>query len=390
MPVWHALTRPWREDGSLRLVGIVQEQHPERARLFAQWKQLGWPILWDPFQTTGSTRVPYVVLVDADGIVRAVDPEPETFAARFLALAGEPSAGEASAPLEASSRGQRPADEEEHALERARGGLLHGTGELSPLVETLVLHALRHPGDARAQYQAGVALLMRHDSSERRGGDFQAAVDAWTHALALDPGQYVWRRRLQQYGPRMDKPYDFYGWVETARTEIERRGETPVPLSAELTPAERAQPRHGFAEPVRAEPDPEGRVERDREGWIAVDTAVVFSTEGARRTASVHLELAPVAGVRWDLEAGPLEVWLGQRDRPAGWTLSERRFTRVPAAPDALERFALEIDLDPRAPSEGQVEGYVLFHACEARRGACATRRRDFSLAILPPAPDAK
>ena len=26
------------------MVGIIQEQHPDRARLFMQWKEMGWPI----------------------------------------------------------------------------------------------------------------------------------------------------------------------------------------------------------------------------------------------------------------------------------------------------------------------------------------------------------
>ena len=31
MPVWHAATQAWREAGDLTLIGVVQEQHPDRA-----------------------------------------------------------------------------------------------------------------------------------------------------------------------------------------------------------------------------------------------------------------------------------------------------------------------------------------------------------------------
>ena len=48
--------------------------------------------------------------------------------------------------------------------------------------------------------------------------------------------------RIQQYGPRLDKPYPFYDWVPTAIEEITARGETPVDLSVELVASEFAEP----------------------------------------------------------------------------------------------------------------------------------------------------
>ena len=51
---------------------------------------------------------------------------------------------------------------------------------------------------------------MRHDSGFRRIGDFANAVNAWSQARNADPNQCIWRRRLQQYGPRLAKPYPFY------------------------------------------------------------------------------------------------------------------------------------------------------------------------------------
>jgi hypothetical protein len=38
----------------------------------------------------------------------------------------------------------------------------------------------------------------------------QKAVQYWTMALDMDSNQYIWRRRIQQYGPRLEKPYSFY------------------------------------------------------------------------------------------------------------------------------------------------------------------------------------
>ena len=70
----------------------------------------------------------------------------------------------------------------------------------------------------------------------------------------MDPSNYIWRRRLQQYGPRLDKPYPFYDWIETARRELKARGIEPHPLRARLTGAEIAQPLRApeAGEPVSA------------------------------------------------------------------------------------------------------------------------------------------
>ena len=85
MPVWHELTRELRESGQLRVVGLVQEQHPDRAALFAQWQGFDWPILWDPFGLTGSKAVPNAWALDEHGVVRVVGPKPATLEEQFLA-----------------------------------------------------------------------------------------------------------------------------------------------------------------------------------------------------------------------------------------------------------------------------------------------------------------
>ena len=73
-----------RDSGELVVVGITEEQHPDRCRLFAQWKGFDWPILWDPFNLTGSSSVPLVLLVDEHGVVRADRMHPERFEVDYL------------------------------------------------------------------------------------------------------------------------------------------------------------------------------------------------------------------------------------------------------------------------------------------------------------------
>ncbi len=84
---------------------------------------------------------------------------------------------------------------------------------------------------------------MRYDEAEGAEHDFVDAVEAWKEARRRDPNQYIWRRRIQQYGPVLDKPYPFYHWVAQARREIRARGEQPLPLTVEPSGAELAEPR---------------------------------------------------------------------------------------------------------------------------------------------------
>lgn len=84
MPIWHDTTTQWVKNGKLVLIGVTQEQHPERCRLFAQWNQFGWPILHDPINVLGSNAVPIILAIDEHGIVRSMRPNPKSFEADFL------------------------------------------------------------------------------------------------------------------------------------------------------------------------------------------------------------------------------------------------------------------------------------------------------------------
>ena len=127
-------------------------------------------------------------------------------------------------------------------------------------------------------FRLGVAHRMRFETDKRREGDFQAAVTAWSQALELDPNQYIWRRRIEQYGPRLAKPYPFYDWVEQARDEITSRGQKPIELAEEPYGSELASPSRGSlkaTEQVSDEPDPLGRINRDRRHLIEAEVVVV-------------------------------------------------------------------------------------------------------------------
>ncbi len=388
MPVWHEFTEEMRAAGELVVVGITQEQHPERCRLFAQWQGFDWPILWDPFNLTGSMVVPNVVAVDEYGIVRSIRPRPDTFEDDFLfvdfPVPASPQDVDPVAALEAAC-----AFPEKHGAISAVAALMKGTDGMNGAVERLEREAGEHPDDGRLAFRAGVARRLRYDSSLSRPDDFQAAVDAWSHALALNPDQYIWRRRIQQYGPRLDKPYRFYTWIEEARRDIAARGETPIELRAELTPAELAQPRRDMtASPETAQPDAAGAIRRDEDGLVSIETAVAFDTSGKRPVASVHLAFRPAVtkDTHWNHEAGPpLQVWVAA---PDGWKL-DRRLLEVPRRTDVavsteLSNLSFEVQL-PADTDDGQIDAYALYYVCSGADGICAYLRQDFAIPVRRP-----
>ncbi len=377
------------------VLGITQEQHPERCQLYAQWQAFDWPILWDPFNTTESKAVPGIVAVDEAGIVRAVGPRTNTFDQDFLAAEFPFSDEIAEAPLEraglvALETAQEGSFEEAHYA--ALSDLLwpERKADRSAAVERLILDAAVQPGNPRLAFHAGVALRMRYDEHARGGSDdFQAAIDHWTRALAGDPSQYIWRRRIQQYGPRMDKPYPFYTWVAEARDALRGRGEEPFELVAELTPAELAQPRRSALasseEPI--EPDPESKIPEGTD-WVEVEAALAFDTSGDGRTASLHLAFRPNAerAVHWNNEVEPMLVWVGAGDLPAGWALSARSLEGQPPTEETSQetrRFSVDLSLPEGA--SGELKGYALFYACEDEGGTCVYLRRDFVVGVKAP-----
>ncbi len=56
------------------MVGILEEQHPDRARLFMQWKQMDWPLMVDSLNLLEMPEVPVTLCMDEYGIIRFVNP----------------------------------------------------------------------------------------------------------------------------------------------------------------------------------------------------------------------------------------------------------------------------------------------------------------------------
>jgi hypothetical protein len=397
--VWQEAVQPLIDAGELVAIGVVQEQHPERAALYRQWRRLPWPIWVDSLGLVGLEVVPVPLLLDEAGIVRATgrdlgpaDSSEALRAAIRAAFAAAPGAPDVPADW---NRVPPLAGAPAHAGPGVTGGgaldFLHyqrGPGSEGALVhlERAVVafeHELESAsGGPSARFRLGVALRTRAESAARRPGDAQRAVVLWQEALAARPSQYIWRRRLQQYGPRSSQPYSFYDWIHAARAEVLARGEVPVQLLVEPRGAELADPRDKLETAPRhplPDPDPEGKVPRDSEGWTSLD--VTATPARIRPGDRVRLRLSfrvDSARAHWNNESDPLRVHLAL---PEGLELVAGDLEAPqPAEAESGEERVLEVELQiagAHPAGEQRLAGYALFYACDTV-GVCRYLRRDF------------
>jgi len=354
-----------------------------------QWQQMSWPVMVDALNVTGVDKVPLTWAIDEHGIVRAVNPYPTTIEGEFV----NRTFADPTTPV---LRNDRPPDLD--GLQAAAAGgarawrdygdalFLWGAGPEAAIVVYRRGLAL-DPTDAATHFRLGVALRRRYDSPQRQVGDFQAAVNEWSRALALNPNQYIWRRRIQQYGPRLDKPYPFYDWVAQARADIRARGEGPVALPVEPQGSEIAVPTRTLRSttPTRTHPDPHGLVYRDTGEFITVEMVIVPAAVTPGGSARVHLLFRPNTQrqAHWNNEAEPLRVWL---EPPEGWT-AESEMLEVPLVPNPVSHEPRTVEFELNLPAEVpqnivQVSATAFYYVCEEREGTCLYRRRDLEVTI--------
>jgi hypothetical protein len=375
------------------MVGIIQEQHPDRARLFMQWKRMGWPILIDSLNLLEVSAVPMTFALDEQGIIRH---------ARLPVAAGktiEDTFIGQSYPSEAQARPSRPVAPDLAGLAAgARGGTFDrlrayadalvmwaGAERLNEAIVSYERAAAIRQADGFTRFRLGVAYRKRYDSAERQPTDFQRAVEAWSRALEIDPNQYIFRRRIQQFGPRLSKPYPFYDWVPVARREIAARGERAVPLAIEPGDGEYAAPLKTFETAAATmAPDPEGRILRDAGEFIEVETVVVPSVLPPGGSARVHVTFRPRLAVKahWNNEVDGLAFWIGV---PDGWAV-DRQSQVLPNPAEVTSQEPRRVEFEVRAPEDVRrpavFETYAVYYVCEDVDGICLYRRQDIPVRI--------
>lgn len=389
--MWHAKTKELQEQGKIRLVGIIEEQHPDRARLFMQWKAMNWPILVDSQNLLEMTAVPVTLLIDENGVVRKIGPDDadvKAFVESPVPERGSLSRTSAARPdtkllrIDAETGNVKALRDFESAI------ILWGEDtELGSAIRAYRKAVDLEPEDGATYFRLGVAYRKRYDSALRTAGDFASAVEHWGRALALDPNQYIWRRRIQQYGPRLDKPYPFYDWVTAARKELRDRGEEPPWLIVEPSGAEIASPSKEFgAAKLRIEnPDPEARIHRDTEGFIRVECTTVPMLLKAGEPVRVHVVFRTNEAIKahWNNEAEDLVFWI---DPPEGWA-ADGQYHRFPNPREPVDTAERRIEFELKSPANGvagavTIPGYALYYACEDVNGVCVYRRQEIPVTV--------
>ncbi len=400
--------QPFVKSGELVVLGVVQEQHPDRAKLYKQWRQIDWPILVDSLNILDLAVVPVPVTIDESGIVRHTGRMPSSLETEFVRKTYN------TAKIGKDFNRAERADPQKLHQQVSESGSAIAYRDLGdayffqPAAESLdrCIEAYQQaikldPRDGRAHFRLSAALRKRAESSNRRPGDAQAAVAQWGEALATNPNQYIWRRRIQQYGPRLDKPYNFYSWVEQARSEIKARGEQPVQLAVEPTGSELiAAPRGrrgrgavGKSSDGRGsvitmnDRDPQRKIVHDTKGMVAIEPVVTPARvqPGQRVRVRATFRLDEKSRPYWNNEAGDgLAIWV---DVPAVFTLGEgeSKYSN-PGEAETRETRVLEFELTVSAKlPAGEVElpAYALYYVCENKGGKCLYLRQDFSVKFV-------
>lgn len=391
--MWHELTKEARSSQKLVVLGVIQEQHADRCRLFAQWQGFDWPILHDPINVMKTRAVPYFIAIDEAGVVVDADLKADEFDA-FL---NRPSPPRQPETVETMTRpelatllklAERNNTAEAWTTLADQHVLWADAASLDRAVAEYQKAAVLAPNDVGLLFRLGVAHRMRWDYGQGQPVDFQAAVDAWDRALEHDPNHYIYRRRIQQYGPRLIKPYPFYDWIEQARAEIQSRGEIAVQLMVDPSGAEIAQPLEEFAasRPLEAEPDPQGRIQRDVGKLIACNVVVVPGRIRPGESMRVHLQLSPRGFSHWNNESEPVKVWI---PLPEKWGATSRLIEfPSPPTPESRETRRMEFEIMSPAVSNGNsnnptlIRGYALYNVCEELGGKCLYLRQDVDIPV--------
>ncbi len=389
---WLEKTKGAVADKKLVLVGVMLDHHRDRCRLFAQWKEIDAPLLHDPLNLAGIDQVPTVVGLDEAGIVRVVNPKPTEIDKVLLVLKKKrpPKAARNAVETMPDPKYTRrmAAEARDAGGWRAHGEALVMCGDPDLIHEATEAYAQAvqlEPKDARAHFGLGVAYLARYEGAHRQPGDFQAAIDAWQAAWARDSKNEVCRSRILQYGLRHEKKAEMYGWIETARKEIQSRGQTATPLAVEPAEIECAKRLKRF----RVVEEPEGRAlsgEPDAANLVEFESVVVPALSKKRSNYAQILLIFRPNQSRWSDAAD--EPGLAVRlEPPKGVTLS-RRLVQSANGGSAAETGIRTLHVEARLPKQMKepilIKGRAFYRLGDGGGGEGGWRTRDIEIKVPP------
>ncbi len=385
---WFEQLEPMVTARKLVVLGVDHEQHADRGRLFAQWRNLPGPLLHDPLNLSAISRLPMFVAIDETGTIRAIQPSLDPITKTFVRRPAPKNLGpgvQAEEPaLPDPKVTRRKAGDARMApvyREHADALVLSGTPKFLDEALTNYSRALEmDPKDAWSFFRLGVAYRIRYDRPDRQTGDFQSAVDAWERAEKLLPTCEDFRQRLQQYGPPAGRTAASFDWIPAARIELQRRGVKPVeleiePLVVELSLAEsRGDSRSHHAPPEK--------LVTDRNERVRVESTVVPAADRKHaNTTEVHLTLRP-AGAEWFNRKDPVRIWM---EKPASARL-DRLFFEIPnpKAEVSDEERTVSFEVETKGKSKGKItlKGFAVYCLRANDGKEHKTLRQEFKITI--------
>lgn len=224
---WISTTRKLRASKKLALVAIMHEQRAERAAIYARWKRYEIPVLHDPYDFSSADNLPTVLAVDGKGLIRLINPSPDTIDREFVKKKFKVGKFEVRAPQlelpDPRALKRMAVESREGSIERQLGDALILAGTLVELDEGLRTYSRilqKDPKDSVAFFRLGVGLLTRSETSEAEESDRVSALESLRNAAALSPKNLMFRARVAEFDPKSAKPIpgvDFDRWVKLAR-----------------------------------------------------------------------------------------------------------------------------------------------------------------------------
>jgi hypothetical protein len=386
--------KPHIESGQLVMLGVIQEQHADRCRLFKQWKRLDFPIVQDQLNTNGIAVVPVYVAIDEHGIVRATPRSSRNFAAEFIDVDFPPPQEPASV-LDAKTASVEywiGDDSQQPSMSKLLGladALIQWEPNQEQVVKAIKTYAEVLKSDHSRRdiaFRMGAANRLLYELTAQNDRKlFATAVDHWETALRTNPNQYIYRRRIEQYGPRLNKPYSFYDWVTTARQEISARGDVPHLLSVEPNGAEFAESARSMKVDRSGEnPDPDNRILLDEGNSVEVHTNFVPTQPKPGDVVAVHVGFSVSATAKWNHETAPLVFWI---DQPKGDVKLSSQLISDPTPHTQPESqgpvsISFEVLIPKNHTGPVRLEGFGLFNICESQQGECIFRRKNVVIEI--------
>jgi|CXWL01.1.fsa_nt_gi peroxiredoxin len=245
LPEWNEKTKALIAADKLVVIGVSQEQSPERSRLLLQWLKIDWPVLHDPLNTHEVRKLPTVIAIDEHGYVQDPHAKIETFESKFVNQTypkpGKPAYYERDV-LQDPRVTRRIVEDTNAAEDWNRHGtsiILSWRPALLPEgVESFTKLTGKEPKSAVAYFRLGVAHLFRRASEFAQGDDLEGAQKALKKAAALSSSNEVFAQRLLVASGKDTGEK----WIKLARKEIKARGEKPVALPKGNKPSATSAP----------------------------------------------------------------------------------------------------------------------------------------------------